>query len=108
MTEEPSVGGSLTLTDVLADAADGQEGVTSDRSSWSLGGLVFAVAEADAAEFRLDPAVAAAARRTPDTHPSERGADWVRFQPVELDDQAIDRAEAWFGSAHRRALREAR
>ena len=53
--------------------------------------------------FRLDPAVAAAAQRTPDTVTSERGPDWVVFAPVVLDAPAVDRAIAWFGSAARRA-----
>ena len=108
MTEELQGDASLTLADVLADAAEGVEGVTSDGDSWSVGEQLFAVVASDAAEFRLDPVVATAAQRTPDTHPSDRGPDWVRFAPTELDDGAIDRAEAWFGSAHRRAIREAR
>jgi hypothetical protein len=58
-----------------------------------------------AAEFRLDPPVAAAALRTPDTGPSRRGEGWVRFRPDVLDHHALDRAEAWFGSAWRRAER---
>jgi hypothetical protein len=98
----------LSLADVVADAAEGLEGIGHDGRSWSVGGTVFAWVEAAAAEFRLEPLVAAAARRTPDTVGSARGQDWVRFEPAELDDQAIDRAEAWFGSAHRRALRETR
>ncbi len=60
-------------------------------------------ADGAAVEFRLDPAVAAAAQRTPDTVTSERGPDWVRFSPVELDAPAVDRAIAWLGSAARRA-----
>ena len=55
-----------------------------------------------AAEFRLDPAVAAAAARTPDVTASERGPGWVRFAPAVLDDHCADRATAWFGSAYRR------
>ena len=57
----------------------------------------------DRAEFRLDPAVAAAALRTPDTSPSPRGADWVAFSPAALDGHALDRAKAWLASAWRRA-----
>ena len=57
----------------------------------------------DAAEFRLDPLVAKAALRTPDTSPSKRGADWVRFSPAAVDGHAVDRAQAWLASAWRRA-----
>jgi len=46
---------------------------------------------------------ARAALRTPDTTPSQRGPEWVSFSPEALDDQAVDRAEAWFLSAHRLA-----
>jgi hypothetical protein len=56
-----------------------------------------------AAEFRLDPLVAKAALRTPDTESSNRGPDWVRFGPQALDGHAVDRAEAWLASAWRRA-----
>ncbi len=38
----------------------------------------------------------------PTPSPSERGAGWVKFAPVELDDHAADRALAWLASAHRR------
>ena len=72
-------------------------------AEWRRGGRPFAVATGDAAEFRLDPLVAAAALRTPDTSPSSRGPDWVRFAPAELDDYALDRAEAWLASGWRRA-----
>jgi hypothetical protein len=108
VTEEAGGDAGLTLADVFADAAEGLEGVAAAGGTWSVGATTFATVDGNAAEFRLDPVVAAAARRTPDTQASDHGPDWVRFEPVELDDQAIDRAEAWFGSAHRRALHEAR
>jgi hypothetical protein len=97
----------LTLAEILAEAADGLTSVTTDRSgpitTWAAGPSVFATLADDRAEFRLDPLVAAAALRTPDTAPSPRGGDWIAFQPSILDDHALDRAEAWFLSAHRRA-----
>jgi 2,4-dienoyl-CoA reductase-like NADH-dependent reductase (Old Yellow Enzyme family) len=98
----------MTLAEVLEELADDDEGVAvaADGSavSYSVEEVVFALADgADAAEFRLNPAVAAAAQRTPDTTSSARGPEWVRFIPAELDDHAIDRAVAWFGSAARRA-----
>ena len=72
---------------------------------WDAGGVTFAALAGDAAEFRLGPAVAAAARGTPDTGPSGRGPDWVAFRPTELDRYARDRAMAWFGSAWRESKR---
>lgn len=98
----------LTMAEVLTSAAEDLVGVSSlsapdaDATTWSFGPTPFAVLTGELAEFRLDPLVVAAALRTPDTAPSPRGNDWVAFAPAVLDDAAIDRAEAWFLSAHRR------
>jgi hypothetical protein len=99
----------LTLGDLLlAEAAEA--GIV--PTSLPDGGTAFAVgpttvaalsADGSTAEFRLDPAIALAARRTPDTAASERGPEWVRFAPIVLDPHAADRAAAWLGSAARRA-----
>jgi len=72
---------------------------------WRLRGASFAAVHGPVAEFRLDPMLAGAAVRTPDARPSQRGTAWVTFEPVELDDLALDRAEAWFVAAFRRAER---
>lgn len=102
----------LTLVDVLAAAAEGLPGVTArpheNGIAWAAGPSVFAVLAGDRAEFRLDPGVVRAALRTPDTAASARGADWLVFRPALLDDHGVDRAEAWFLSAHRRAVRSGR
>lgn len=102
----------LTLGDILAAAAEGLSGVTArpgeDGLAWAAGPSVFALLAGDRAEFRLDPVVVRAALRTPDTSLSARGADWLTFAPRLLDDHAVDRAEAWFLSAHRRAIRGGR
>jgi hypothetical protein len=66
-------------------------------------GRVFTVFAPDVAEFALDPVVAEAALRTPDTAASPRGEGWVAFRPPELDRMALDRATAWLASAWRRA-----
>jgi hypothetical protein len=91
---------AATLPDV--EAATDPDGAV----VWSRGGQPFAVLSADgsAAEFRLDPAVASAAAKTPDVLTSGRGPGWVRFSPLVLDDHGVDRAAAWFTSAHRRAV----
>ena len=97
----------LTLAEVLAAAGEDLDGVTSaaagQETTWSAGGHVFATLTGDWAEFRLAPAVARAALRTPDAAASPRGPDWVSFAPDGIDDPAIDRAEAWFLSAWRQA-----
>jgi hypothetical protein len=97
----------MILRDVLETAAgeldDVEEVETGDAVEWRRAGRPFAAATADAAEFRLDSLVAAAALRTSDTSPSTRGPDWVRFAPTELDGHALDRAEAWLASGWRRA-----
>jgi hypothetical protein len=100
----------VTLKELLEAAEGGLSGVGrsvgADGSTiWSGGAQAFAVLSADggAAEFSLDPAVATAAAKTPDTIASPRGAGWVLFRPVELDAHGSDRASAWFASAYRRA-----
>jgi hypothetical protein len=111
MTDDETVS-DLTLADVLREAAEGLTGVSARTSaegtSWARGPAVFAAHAAEVAEFRLDPLVASAALRTPDTSPSGRGPDWIAFAPGVLDDHAVDRAEAWFLSAHRRAAKGGR
>ena len=88
---------------MLADAP----GVTSSPGgagrSWSSGENEIAVVGPFGVEIRLDSQVAAAAARTPDTAPSPRGPDWVRFNPRELDAHALDRLGAWLELALRRA-----
>ncbi|HSK51357.1 MAG TPA: hypothetical protein VLA44_01280 [Clostridia bacterium] len=96
----------MSLRDVLDQAAAALDGieVAEDGSvlEWRHGGQPFAALDGNAAEFRLDPLVARAALRTPDTSPSTRGVDWVRFAPADLDAHGVDRAQAWFASARRR------
>jgi hypothetical protein len=96
-----------TLAETLEAAAAELEGVERRASptgpEWTIGGIIFATAGSDGAEFRLAPPVAAAAMRTPDTAASARGPDWVAFRPSVLDQHAIDRATAWLASAWRRA-----
>lgn len=84
------------LANARSDSADG-------TVTWSVGDRAFAALAPFGIEIRLDPAIAAAARRTPDTGPSPRGEDWVRFNPRELDAHAADRLRAWLELAHRRA-----
>ena len=97
----------LSLGELLQEAADGLDGVTTGAdergTTWSIGSVLFAALTGETAEFRLDPQVARAALRTPDTASSSRGAEWVAFRPAVIDDGATDRAEAWFLSAARRA-----
>ena len=100
----------MTLRDALAEsAADVDEVATSVSADGSVsyvaGGKTVAVvgSTGTSAEFLLSKAVAAAALRTPDTTASARGPEWVRFEPAELDDHAIDRAVAWLGFAVRHA-----
>jgi hypothetical protein len=103
-------GDRLGLAAAVEEAASRLEAVDrrddGDVTAWSIGGIVFAALERgprDLAEFRLAPAVVAAALRTPDTARSTRGADWVAFAPSEVDGHALDRATAWLESAWRRA-----
>jgi hypothetical protein len=100
----------VTLASLLAEVAEEIPGVTTaagapGSTEYRIGDRAIAVVEADgSASFRLDPTVAAAARRTPDTHASDRGPAWVRFAPADLDPHGVDRARAWFEAAARRAV----
>jgi hypothetical protein len=91
------------LEEALADLAHVEQADSGGALEWRRGGRPFAALVDDAPEFRLDPLVAKAALRTPDTSPSKRGEDWVRFSPAVVDGHAVDRAQAWLASAWRRA-----
>lgn len=109
----------MTLPELFADLATGlnDEGGEAEgevdvaalsdsvgrRREWRRAGTIYASVDGRAAEFRLDPLIAVAALRTPDTRPSPRGPAWLSFEPDDLDDYALDRAEAWFVAAFRRA-----
>jgi hypothetical protein len=97
-----------SLAGLLAEAAAAIPGCTATDAegsmTWAIGrGAAFAALSGETAEFRLDPVIGSAARRTPDATPSLRGAEWVAFHPGVLDEYAVDRAGAWFAAAARRA-----
>ena len=107
-------GGSLAA--LVAELAEDLPGATASAdpgapgagpavrtTTWSRSGVAFAVLGPTGIEIRLEPAIAAAATRTPDTAPSPRGREWVRFNPRELDAHAVDRLHAWLALAARRA-----
>ena len=91
------------LTDAARALGDVELVTTANGTEFRAGNRAFAAVSAGTAEFALDRVVARAARATPMTSQSARGADWVAFSPLELDRFARDRAVAWFGSAYRRA-----
>jgi hypothetical protein len=84
------------LTDVTRTSVD-------EASEYSREGRAFVAVTDRAVEFRLHADVAEAARRTPDAERSDRGDEWVRFAPAEIDQHARDRISAWFLSAWRAA-----
>ena len=101
---------SLTLSEALAAAAGDLTGIVRGETpdgavEYRHHEVTFAVVEAGggAASFRLAPAVAEAALRTPDTGRSLRGRGWVTLGPAIVDGHAIDRATAWLVSAWRGA-----
>jgi hypothetical protein len=101
----------VSLRDVLVEAADDEDDAidaatdVDGSTTWAIAGRPFATLDADGltASFRLDAVLADAARRTPDTSASPRGAEWASFRPAALDGHAEDRARAWFAAAARRA-----
>jgi hypothetical protein len=90
--------------EAVVEDLDGVERVRDgDSVRYVAGGRPFAVLLADVLEVSLDAAVARAALRTADTLASPRGPGWIAFSPGSVDRFALDRADAWVRSAHRRA-----
>lgn len=90
--------------EAVVEDLDGVDRVRDGESvTYLVGGRPFAVLNADVLEVVLDPVVAKAALRTANTLPSLRGKGWIAFTPEAIDRFALDRAEAWVRSAHRRA-----
>jgi hypothetical protein len=92
-----------TVAEVVVDLPESWSQSADGIVTWARADVAFAVLGAFGIEIRLDRAIAAAATRTPDTAPSSRGADWIRFNPRELDGHAVDRLRAWLELAYRRA-----
>ena len=97
----PSV--AQLVSELAADLGDAHSTTDGPSMTWSRSERAFGVLGPDGIELRLEPAIAAAAARTPDAAPSPRGPEWVRFNPRELDGHATDRLVAWFDFAYRRA-----
>jgi len=91
------------VAEVIVDLPESRSQSTEGVVAWSRAGIEFAALGPNGIEIRLDPAIAAAASRTPDTAPSSRGQDWVRFNPSEIDGHALDRLRAWLELGYRRA-----
>jgi len=91
------------VAEVIIDLPDSRSQSVAGVVTWSRGGTAFAALGPNGIELRLDRAVAAAATRTPDTAPSPRGKEWIRFNPHELDGHALDRLRAWLELAYKRA-----
>ena len=103
----PDPGAASTLDQLVGEIAEGLGEVTASPGgagrSWARGRTEFAIAGPFGVEIRLDRQVAAAATRTPDTAPTPRGPEWIRFNPRELDPHALDRLRAWLELGYRRA-----
>jgi hypothetical protein len=91
------------VAEIVVDLPEARSLSAAGAVTWPRGAAAFASLRADGIEIRLDRAIAAAARRTPDTAPSQRGPDWIRFNPREIDPHAVDRLRAWLELAYRRA-----
>jgi hypothetical protein len=89
------------IAEVIIDLPETRSIATDGVVTWSRAGREFAALAPSGIELLLDRAVAAAATRTPDTAPSARGSDWIRFNPRELDGHALDRLRAWLELAYR-------
>jgi hypothetical protein len=91
------------IAEVIVDLPESRSRSLDGAVTWSRAGVDFAALGEAGVEIRLDPPIAAAATRTPDTAPSARGAEWIRFNPRELDGHAVDRLRAWLELGYRRA-----
>ena len=80
-----------TIAQVVVDLPESRSQSVDGVVTWARAGVPFAALGPTGIEIRLDRAIAAAAARTLDTAPSLRGADWIRFNPRELDGHAVDR-----------------
>jgi hypothetical protein len=90
--------------EAVVEDLDGVERMRDGESvTYGYSGKPFAVLLQDVLEVALDPVVAKAALRTANTMASPRGKGWIAFTPEAVDRFALDRAEAWVRSAHRRA-----
>jgi hypothetical protein len=100
-----AVAGGLASELAALAAADSQVearaamGVT----EYVAGGVAFAAVDGRGASFRLRPEIAAAAVRTDGTRRSDRGPEWVTFEPRTWDRYALDRATSWFELGRRLA-----
>ena len=92
-----------TVAEVIVDLPESRSQSVDGVVTWTRDGVAFAALAATGIEIRLDRPIAAAATRTPDTAPSPRGGDWIRFNPRELDGHAVDRLRAWLELGYRRA-----
>jgi hypothetical protein len=95
------------VAEVIVDLPESRSQSTDGVITWSRGGTAFAALGPNGIEIRLDRPIAAAASRTPDTAPSPRGNEWIRFNPKELDGHARDRLRAWLELGYRRAAEQA-
>lgn len=93
-----------TVAEVVVGLPESRSQSADGVVTWNRADVPFAALGPSGIEIRLDHPIAAAAIRTPDTAPSMRGADWIRFNPRELDGHAIDRLRAWLELAYRRAV----
>lgn len=91
------------VAEVIVELPESRSQSVEGLVTWTRSGTPFASLGPNGIEIRLDRAIAAAATRTPDTAPSPRGDDWIRFNPRELDAHALDRLRAWLELAYRRA-----
>ncbi len=102
---EPTTGELLgeVVETAIAELGEAAETRSGNAVEYRRGSTLFAALEPAAVELRLQPDIAEAVLRTPETAPSRRGSEWVRFAPTEIDQFVIDRLEAWLTAAWRTA-----
>ena len=91
------------VAEVIVDLPESRSQSVEGVITWFRASVAYAALGRNGIDIRLDGPIAAAATRTPDTAPSARGSEWIRFNPHELDSHALDRLRAWLELAYRRA-----
>jgi hypothetical protein len=94
---------AATVADIASELDDVDIATVGDGFELRRGSQVFVVVDGSGAELRLRPDVAEAVLGTPDTAPSRRGSEWIRFEPEVIDPSVEDRLVAWVTSAWRAA-----
>ena len=99
----PTVG--TVVERLTAELGDVTSSGSASGTEFKRAGQTFAVLQGSQVSLKLRPDIAEAALHTPGTSPSDRGDEWIEFQPDPSDPQDVDRLQAWLTIGWRSAQR---